>query len=639
MSQLDPGFEPVKPEATKPGLDDGFEPVYAADKKRQQEGVQQPWEPNPDDPSREVEDVAKLTLGIFDLAGTAMTAGVAEPFSGVAGMISFLLSGDADYAAKRVGEWQDFFTKKPWSEGGEYLLRQALPPLSKADDAINDWAEEAATNDEGEFDPAVAAAIKTGIWSSIDIAAFAFPGGKAVLQKHKLRKLRKQIIKEADRLGIKLTQEDFHDDVADAARTLGSEHAGEQAIEYTEALRQAERSARNTKNSLYAAAEAENLYVATSPVRQLGERLLRQLDKKYNLDDPDMESVRNALNDLRGHTRRQGMGSGTGLERGRNIAVHFSKIERIRSWVNKSWRKEKRKPEGSMAAAALMEIRHSLDNWLTAEFNRLAIQDGKIISSGVFSGDAGGIDAYQAARRAAQEHAWFFENKAIADLIDKDASVDQVAHWIIGSSRRGKIGAAKTVEKIHQLLGPDHPAFEALRQDFIFQLTKPLLADEPNFKAFRKNVEFVLQNNKPLADAFGLDQHDIKILADFALAAEKLPGKGAKAPRLYTAAELVQTIARLGVGSDVAKGAARVGFATKIGNLIFGVDRVSYGQLTGAVVDARFEQQWIPRASPVYLAIMAGAALSGNIDNSQDKLNTFPGTSRAELIDSFKEDK
>jgi hypothetical protein len=325
---LDPRFEPVKPEQrTSSGLDPRFEPVVAASDKRQKE--KEPWSPDPSDPSREVEDVAKLTLGILDTAGSVITGGFAEPAAGIAGLISLGLTGDPDLAAKRVGEWQDFFTASAGSDGGEYIMRQAMPPLSRADDFINDWAEEAATNDEGEFDPAVAAAIKTGIWTSIDIAAFAVPGGKAVLQKHKLRQLRKQIIKEADRLGIRLTQSDFHDDVADAARMLGSESAGEQAVEYTEALRQAERNARKHKNSLYAAAKAEDLYVATSPIRRLGGRLLNKLDDAYDLDGPQkgMHLVRRSLDEL---TEETPLGFGAG----QRLAVHFSQVERYRKRVN-----------------------------------------------------------------------------------------------------------------------------------------------------------------------------------------------------------------------------------------------------------------------------------------------------------------
>jgi hypothetical protein len=630
VSQLDPRFEPVEPEKPRTGeLDERFKPVTQGATGTTQE--EEPWSPSGDPYST---DRLKMFGGVSELVFSSATTGVAEVYAGIAGLLSLTLSGgDMDHAKKRVEHWQNVFTWEPKSEGAQHILRQAMPYLSRADVAINDYAAKKATyiDEEGKerIDPLVATAIKTGIWTSVDIAAFAVPGAKAVLAKHHLRQMRKQVIKEADRLGIRLTQEDFADDVAAAAREIGSESAGEQAVEYTEALRQAERSAKDAKKSAYAAAAAEDLYVETSPVRRLGYQIIRDLDKDYNLDADGigMQHVRAVLDDMTGkHSRKPPFGSGTGLEVGRNMAVHFSKIEKFRKDINRRIRAAKKNPEYATGASALIEIQKRLDNWLVEEFNKAAIADGRIISSGqALSGSSSGLDAYLGARRAAGEHAWFTEIKAIADLLQKDASVDQVAHWIIGSSRKGKTGAATTVERIKVILGDDHPAFEALRQDFIFQLTKPLLSkDGPNFKAFYQNYEYVLMNNKPLADAFGLDQSDVKILADFARTAAQLPTAGSKKARFYTAKELVQTIARLGVGSDVAKGAARVGFATKVGNLIFGVDRVSPGQVTGAVVDARFDQPWIPRGGPVYAAIIAGAAMSGSVNDAATKSSTRP---------------
>ena len=539
---------------------------------------------------------SKLIAGAADVALMGASAGVAEIASGLAGLTALALSGDWDHAKRRVEAWQEFITIGPFTEGGEYLLTQIAPTLSKADVKITDYAHEKA-----DGDPEVATAIKTGIWGSIDLVGALVPGYKSVRNISKMRKMRKQVIAEAERLGVSLHLDDFANDVKAAAKLVGSESRGELAMEYVKALRDAEYLARVKKNSLYAAALDEKLFVSTSPIRRMGAELTKELDGPFDLDGPKMKTVRQALDDF--HSSK------LGLAAEQNLTVHFSRFEWLRKRMNNRIKDAKGSPR-----AALITIKSKITDFMTTEFNKAVMENGRIISKGgALSGDTQGFLTYLSARKANTEFAWFSDTKIIADLIKKDTSVDQFAQWLIGASAVSKKGSAAVVNKMKLLLGEDHPAIAAVRADFIYELTEPLLQLEPNFGQFANNFDKVLRKNKPLVDALGLQKSDVAALAKFAEVARILPPGG----EFYTLREMIQTISRLAVGHGIAKGGVRVGFMTKILNAIGAVDKVTKKQILATIVDVRFDHPIIPKGTPVYSAFVAGAALTG-VSDTQD---------------------
>jgi hypothetical protein len=561
-----------------------------------QDTAEDAWRPNWGRDN--LSDRLKLMAGVGDVALMGASAGVGEVFGGLAGLTALALSGDPDYAKQRAERWQNTITIGPFTEGGKYLLSAVVPPLSKADMAITDFAEEMADGDVG-----AATAIKTGIWGSIDIAGSLVPGAKAVIGNLKLNKMRKMVVAEAERLGIDIRLEDFADDVADAAKLVGSESRGEAATEYVTALRNAENLAKIKKNSLYLAALDEKLFVATSPVRRMGAELARELDGKFDLDGPQkgMNLVRRSLDDM--HSTRLGFGSG------QTLAVHFNRFEMLRKRLNSRIRDTASNPKSATAHAALVQIRTKMDDFMTTEFNKAVMENGRVISQGgALSGDTAGFLSYLEARKAATEHAWFNDTKVIADLIKKDTTPEEFSQWLIGASAVGsKKGAAAVVNKMKVMLGEDHPAIAAVRADFIYELTEPLLQLDPNFHQFANNFDKVLRKNKSLADALGLQSSDVASLANFAEVVKQLPPGG----HIYTFREALATISRLSVGHGVAKGAARVTFMTKMLNYATGIDAVSPKQILGAIVDVQFDSPMIPKGTPVYSALIAGAALTG----------------------------
>ncbi|MHC4266812.1 MAG: hypothetical protein ACYSUK_12915, partial [Planctomycetota bacterium] len=495
----------------------------------------------------------------------------AEIVSGYAGLISLALTGDFDYAAERTEAWQRALMGGPYSEGGKSVIEAVTPALSKADASVTNWSE-----DKAGGNPELATAIKTGIWGAADIIAAAIPGAKTLLSSRKLIKLRKQVIKEADRLGIKLKMSDFRDEVANAARTVGSESPGEASVEYIAALRAAERRAAQNKKSKYRAARETDLYIETAPIRNLGDDIARRLDEGgFDLDAEDMRVVRRSLDDFNN--------TSLGLGRGQNMAVHFSKVEKLRKRIN-------RRINGAEgpAKASLIQIKRGLDDYLTEQFNISAMDAGGRIRQSALSGDIKGFTAYKAARRSAAEHGWFSENKVIADMIKKDTTPEQVSQWLFGASALGaKKEAGMVVKKLKQLLGEDHPSINAIRADFVYHLVEPLFKETPNFRVFQNTLDAVSRKNKTLFNELGLAEADVKILADYAKVARHIPESG----HLYSFEEVIQTVARLTVGHSVAKGAARVTFATKMMNYVAGADvgeAMTKKAFLDAVVNVRY---------------------------------------------------
>lgn len=340
----------------------------------------------------------------------------------------------------------------------------------------------------------------------------------------------------------------------------------------------------------------------------MGAELTAKLDGPFDLDAPYMGAVRDILDAM--HSPKLGFAAG------QNLAVHFSKFEHLRKRINDAI-----KDSADSSSAALIQIKSELDNWATMEFNKVALENGRVISQGgALSGDTQGFLTYLDARKAAGEHAWFNDNKIIADLIKKDTSVDQMAQWLIGSSAMGKRGSAAVVNKMKLLLGEDNPAIAAIRADFVYELCEPLLKTEPNFKMFADNYDRVLRKNKPLADALGLQKSDVALLAKYAETAQHLPPGG----HFYTFKEVLATVSRLSVGHGVAKGAARVTFMTRVLNMIGQVDQVTPRQILQGVVDVQFDSPVIPKGTPVYSAILAGAALSGLKDEGVTNTSQLP---------------
>jgi nicotinamide mononucleotide adenylyltransferase len=528
-----------------------------------------------------------------ELALSGITAGALELGSGIAGLTAYALSGgDMDYAADRTRKWQEKMYQ-PRGEDAQTIIETIAPPLSRADTKITNFAEQKAGGD-----PLKATAIKTMIYGGADALAAIFPLAKPIKDVAKLKGLQRQIMQDARRLGINLDADDFTNDVIRASKEFGSTQRGAASEEYVQALRRAEYLARLKKNSKYLEAYNTDLKVNTSMMRNLGKELVDEnnpdsLAFKYDLTGKDMKRVRETLNSMK-----------HGYFSGKNKIALFKRVESFRQQLRKKINSAK-----SSEKAALIQIKAALDDRLNVEFNKAMMNQG----DSALTGSPESFNVFNEARQLAKEHAWFNDNKVISDLIRQDTTAEQFSTWLIGASSSGaKKQAGAVVKKIKQLLGDDHPAIEAIRTDFTYELMAPLFKEKPNFQQFINNYDLMLRNNHSLVKELGLLDTDITTLEKFAKTARYLPEGG----NFYSIEELTKAFSQIAVGHGVAKGAARVKFMTKVLKLLTGQSALTEKEILRSLTNSYLDEPIILSNSPAAAGVMAAATVSGIVDEN-----------------------
>jgi hypothetical protein len=550
--------------------------------------------------------VEVLKLGLKGVAAmpefvaTMAAAGATEIVAGYFGIANFLLTGSLDSAANRINEFTENNPIKPFSKYGIEFMEELSPPLSKADTDVTDWAEEKTDS------PLAAAIAKTAIYGALDAIPITKSLATSAIAARNLARQRTQIIEQAEKLGINLKLSDFSDDILEAAKMIGSNERGEGAVELAAALRRAEKVQRQKKDSAFTRALESDTYIQTGPVRQLSSNLVDELGRRgFDLDADNMALVRRTISDM--NSKRLGFG------RGQNLAVRYNNLEMVRRRINK------RIGSDRQTNAALYAIRDGIDNFLVDEFNKALVQAGQIsppavggLGTSAISGDPGGITAWIRARSGNRQYMeWFNEDKVIANLISKEATPETMRKWLMGASAvNANSEAASVIRRMKQILGDDHPSIKAIKADFIYELTEPLLREKPNFSTFANHYDTMVRRNPSIVRELGILDDDIAVIAKYAKVQKDLPPGGA----FYEFKDIIKNVSRLSVGSDVAKGAARVGFMTRVLNAFTGVDVVSRKQIIYDLIGVEMGAPIIPKGSAAAATLTAGAAISGLLD-------------------------
>jgi hypothetical protein len=533
-------------------------------------------------------------VGVLDLLQTGAVSGAASIAGGFAGAVALGLSGgDVDYAVKRMDEWTEFLSMwakdGPLTEDAKKMIEPAVPYLSRADKAITDYAEKKALGN-----PLAATIIKSGIWGLGEILTLGTGAGGQLSKIANIRKIRRQVEADAERLGIRLEEKDFHNDLEKAAREVGSSERGGAAEEYTMALREAEDAAKARKNEAYDIAFQKDAYMETSVMRQVKRDLLDPQDNtslvwQYGPEGlAEMKHVQWALKQ---------MDSGTFSSD--NIATNLRYVERFRQRLGK-----RIKGADGSEKTALHQIKRALDDRLNEEFNTSMVADGR----SALSGEPGALDAYREARKLNQEWQWFHDTKVIADLIKRETAPEQMSAWLIGVGvAGGRKEAGAIIQKIKKLLGDDHPAIDAIRQDFVYELMSPLLKRKPSYEQFLNNYDVMIRNNHSVVSALGLTDSDAAILKNFAEVAAKFPRGG----KFYSKAEVMQAVAQFSVGHGIAKGAARIKLVTKLMKwMTGGEDILTKKEFLRTIGNEYMDVPIIPKDSPVAASVLAAGALA-----------------------------
>jgi hypothetical protein len=532
-----------------------------------------------------------------DLLLTVGTSGAGEIAGGVTSAFALLMGstfGAKDALGQAVGAGEsvsDFITIGPLSESGRKSLEAIAPHLLKLERGVDDFSWKMSGGD-----PATATAIKTFLFGGLEILPAAKGSTSAFKLGRDITKKQKILEKLADDHGLSLKSDEFSESIIEAAKEMSPIERAENAPLLQEAIRLAESDARKAKDAAFNAAKRHRLFIEKNSMRQLSDHLRAEL-LEDGFDVDKMKAVDGILKDMK--SEKFGFGKPKNIKGIAREATNFNQVELIRRRINKKILKTKKSRQSDLA---LNRIKHTIDDMIQSRFNDIAI-----------AGDPQTISSWNRARAAnASYMKRFKEDKVIADLVSKEASPEDIRKWVVGASKmNAKQGAAQTIKRLKEILGDNHPAIEGIRQDYIFELTSPLMKERPDFSTFARQYDELIKNNPSVVKELGLDRTALDDLRDFAIVQRDLP-KGGK---VFSKMDISSSIARLSVGHQIAKAGVRVLLARRIMNAMFGVEQVvSKHQILQDLIDVRFGSPVIPKSSPLAAQFAAGAALSGVSD-------------------------
>ena len=534
-----------------------------------------------------------------DLLATVGSSGVAEIAGGVGSAISLVYGGfDNDKAVETKESISKTLTYKPRTEGAQKLLEKAAPYLEKLENSVDRFAERKAMGN-----PIAATIIKTTLLGGLELT----PASKGTSNVAKLgsvvRQRNKEIRAIAESHGINIDLKNFGDDIAAAANRLTPEERAQNAPALVEALQEAKNRDLVAKQALYDKAKKTRTFVDTDALKGLSEQVFREIvEEGYDLSEmPKVSNILNELNKI--DIQHPGIPGERGIRKVPAKAVNLNQLEILRKRTNKTGK------FGTPDSAAGAIVRKRIDDFLDAEFNNAVIDGGRIRGGGAVSGDATGIQAWKDARIAAKGYIERYKaDKTISQLIEQEATPEQYSAWLMGASAvNAKRQAALTVNRMKEVLGRDHPAIEGIRQDYLYEMYEPLLKEVPNFSQFTRNYDTMIRRNPSLVDALDLDRGAMRDMHDFARIQATLPPSG----KIFTRGDIVTGVTRMAVGHQIAKAAVRVEFSRRLANAVTGVDAVTPKQIIADIMEIRFEDVAIPKASPLAAEFIAGAALTG----------------------------
>jgi hypothetical protein len=94
-------------------------------------------------------------------------------------------------------------------------------------------------------------------------------------------------------------------------------------------------------------------------------------------------------------------------------------------------------------------------------------------------------------------------------MIKQEATPEQMSNWIFGASSVGaKSQSGQVVKRLKDILGEDSQQFNALRQEVVYDVMKPLLVEKPNFRQFVNRYNQFVSRNPTLAKELFPDSYD-----------------------------------------------------------------------------------------------------------------------------------
>lgn len=552
--------------------------------------------------------------GAMEALTTIGSSALSEPTAGIAGAFSTLVAG-SEAGTTTINNIREAMTFVPRTDEGKEFLQTLAVPLKKLDDAAYQLSGYV-----GGDNPLAATLVYTTLMGSIDLIGLKYARGA------RLRALNKNYLKTidvADNLGINLRNvtgpvtgarvsanaaKVLPNQVIEAGRRMSPENRHASAAALREELLNAEFNARKVVKRAEGVALSTAAQMKGSTLKTFVQQATAKLvDQGFDL--PKMKSVQARLKELDAHAQKpRAENSLIQLSSSSKVAAakesahmaSLSDLASVRRRIDKTLLQRKENlnlPDTVNESVALRNLQKQIDDFVQQQFNKDMI-----------SGDKKALGQWKRANKLRREYnSRFNSDKAIRQLMDLEATPEQMARWLLGTNAvsSGNLMAAKVVYRLKDILGPDSPGIRGIKQSITYDIISPLLqkhAGPAQLAKVLENVSEFKSKHSSLIKALDFNMKDLNALGPFADVASRItPG-----PPIMSIKGVIKSVAALAWGHGIAKGGVKVRVGTGVLSLASRSGEISGKQLIHSLSEAMYGTPIVNRTGYLAARVIEG---------------------------------
>lgn len=585
-----------------------------------------------------MEGVGRGMIGSADLATTFATSAVAAPVAFGTGIVgSVLKEGPLDAtaadAAAIMNATQQLFTWSPKTAEGQAvmeglgkLLQPVAEKLQQAADVITD------DRDKQQL-----------LLGALDAMPGNARAGLAVLRKKSaVTGTVKEIVdlqKRAEKLGLELDDSAIKPSLGNVAAKLAEGDNDKTLQDLGNAVRASKgASTAEVDDAFDMARKTSSVKFAYVPLREAVDKaetalLQSGVDLRKN---PHLQSLMADFKKLdttipASGTTRPGQGAAPtppaesiddvfaatfgGKQRrdNKSLLIPYQDIDVLMKRLNTELKRTRDNPTTRVEHGELAKFKTSMRTYLDGELDRIA--RGVAKSSAV--GDVADVAQWRKAYTLARKHASkFYDDQTVARILaDPGISADAIRELLLGQYTLGGKGRSlPTIKKLKEILGPDSPEMEAIRDAAYAQLFDPLFKDNPSYAGVVNNLHRAKTYQSDFLKEIGVDMDDLDLVRRAAHVAKNVVD-----PKdLLDVPWLSVTGMRVLMGHGLTRATAKLNFTQRALEKTLGLSKRTHAQMLREFHKASDElrqpvaKTWTQGARARAAGVMAyGAAVAG----------------------------
>lgn len=562
----------------------------------------------------------------WDAAALAATSAVAQPASGLAGMVAHAATGmfngfDPEKSNEAAAKVQSFteglLTNDPEAEpihkavGEAGMLFEKV--TGKTAEQASQWADDRFYS-LARGNPEMAALLKTtvyGIPSIVGLNRLKVPDNLRARAEYRAGIQRVDAEAKAD--GYELVGDKFPSQVqAKAAALAPNAEKGGGFDEILADLKTARKTANDEVDAAWDSFRASDAFVDVRAAKNAAQNIRKELAAEGHIVNKGI--TQEILQDLSRLDRRE-VNTGRKFKGDKKRAeVALRELDVIRRKVTNNIKGDKSKgvpytPEDR----ALLSARAKIDSMIEDQF-----------IAGAISGDPGVHNLWKNARGlSAQFNQNFNADSVIRKMLVDDVTPEQAYNFVIGaSSMASKQQAVATIRRMKQILGEDSPAITNMRNAALRDVLIPLLPEggsKANFNLAISNIDKLLKNHPALVKELDIDPQQLTRLRRAAFVASEVVSKS---PEKFGMDYVTSVSASVLFGHGIARKGALVRTARKALNWALDTNQMSPKDIRKHLLDADYNRPIIDYSKPslTTFLVMTGAAAESSDDDAKERM-------------------